>query len=248
MIPGLYDENGILKYSWDKLLENGVINVESGVFSTNYIPEDIFVDEQKIKVINSMTNAELTEFANFCELYGRTNGFQTEDDILNFNFSDINLSCTVLKGSLIFPKDEFIICLAENAFCALEHLTKVKLSETIEKIGCACFASSGIKSLEIPPLVKEIKRSTFYNVNMTVLSLPSGLETVHRRAAFDSTIECILFKGKIYKNFEEFLSNNKKGMSIDELIAQNKTFKDINKELKTHGRIEIEDEDAEPLH
>ena len=57
MIPGLYDEHGILKYNWDKLLENGVIKVESGVFDTNYISEDIFADEQKIKIINSMTNA-----------------------------------------------------------------------------------------------------------------------------------------------------------------------------------------------
>ena len=248
MIPGLYDEHGILKYNWDKLLENGVIKVESGVFDTNYISEDIFADEQKIKIINSMTNAELSEFVDFCELYGRTNGFQTEDDILDFNFSVMNLSCTVLKGSLVFPDDEFITCLAEDAFCALKHLTKVVLPETIEKIGCSCFASSGIKSLGIPPLVKEIKRNTFYNVNMTVLSLPSGLEAVHSRAAANSTIECVLYKGKIYKNFEEFLSNNKKGMSIDELIMQNKTFKEMNKEFKTHGQIEIEGEDTELFH
>ncbi|WP_294482099.1 leucine-rich repeat domain-containing protein [uncultured Ruminococcus sp.] len=79
----------------------------------------------------------------------------------------------------------------EDAFCGAHNLKRVKLPNTLKKIGDSAFMWSGLTEMHIPANVEEICDSAFQGCKcLEKVTIENGLVTIDQNAFF----ECIKLK------------------------------------------------------
>ena len=231
--PGLYLD-GVLVHSWDYIIENEYAVIEDGILYTHYMSEE-----------------------KYCEMYPEEVEGMTETDYddLYQNAFDINEDTSFYVGSLVLPNDGTIVALGPCCFCDLIHLDTVILPDCLEAIYRSAFATSGIKSLDIPNSVRHIGRNAFYNCeHLECIKLPENLESkalitvgkLGKQISF--IVKDSAFENENSLN-EVLIKLNDENFTLDELIEKH-TFKETNnllklKNIKTLSENEEDELDAD---
>lgn len=72
-----------------------------------------------------------------------------------------------------------VTAIEDNAFMLCTDLTRVKLSNSLQKISSECFANAALESVEIPNRVKEIGKWSFYNNGLKTLALGNSVKYIY---------------------------------------------------------------------
>ena len=90
-------------------------------------------------------------------------------------------NCLLLRNFICPPNLRKI---GSCAFCECSDLTTISLSDSLEEIGAGAFSGCNlqIKTLVIPPKIKEIGEDTFAKNNMEEVVIPEGVTSIGDRA------------------------------------------------------------------
>lgn len=152
LVPGLYytGTNKLIK-SWDELISEGILGVESGKLS---LLKSYNVYEDESASLEENGEIQLFELFNPLTLSG--------DLVISPDVSCISVSAfqfTSLLTGVVIP--DAVTTIEDKAFFRCEDLKFVILGKKIAAIGESAFGFSGIKTLNIPSSVTSIASNAF---------------------------------------------------------------------------------------
>ena len=175
--PGLYDDENVLIASWDSLVNDYGLDVE-----TDYeFGEDIDLDPSYINFLNvHMYNKIINDnpaLANGTKLViGNVSKIGKHAFVSNKTLTSIIISSGVES-------------IGQGAFDECTNLAEINLPSSVTSIGEEAFYNcTALQTLEIPSSVTSIGNSVFANCSSLVeINLPSGVESIGNEAFIGCT-------------------------------------------------------------
>ena len=192
LAAGLYDENGMLTYTWEELLSKPVPYevyelTEDYEFITKTLEAPILkIDE------NGVLSPQIDETTSSRPTSSYLKGtLVLGDSVLEIDewaFSDSTLKSVVLSDS--------VIKIGDRAFVATP-LERIVFGNSIESIGTGAFEDTLITNVKIPDSVKVIGEMAFSYSNLKSVSLGKSLETIGESAFSGTKIKSIEFPDNV---------------------------------------------------
>lgn len=140
-----------------------------------------------------------------------------------------------------------VTAIKDNAFMLCRNLTRVKLSNSLQKISSECFANAALESVEIPNRVKEIGKWSFSNNGLKsvalgnsvkyidafafrlnkikTLTIPNSVAAIGRKAFFMNKITNLVIPNNVQTiEYKAFAKNNIKTLALGSGVTHIKNF------------------------
>jgi len=160
----------------------------------------------------------------------------------DFSYGKITRADSDLVGKLVLP--DIITQIDDEAFRGCKKLSEIILPQTLKSIGYGTFSECNFEKIYIPNSVSKIGLHAFWNcMNLKVVNIPNSVSFIGISTfAYCSKLEQIIVTSpNILKNnldFADAYEDKIKIITIDDLLKQNKSFKETNKIFNTKEIID----------
>ena len=113
-------------------------------------------------------------------------------------FQVVGIGASAFRGATLLTSVSLpntITFIGANAFESTSRLFSITLPDSVETIGHSAFDYSGIFSIVIPPKVTELPQYSLFANNITEITLPAGLISVHHDAFGQKVLQFNVEKG-----------------------------------------------------
>jgi len=171
-LPGLYDEKGKLIASWDELVNEFGMNLESGYFHNILTQNERLKQGSKLVIDSSVkkigVNA-LTDCINLTEIIIPNSVTSIENSAFK--------SCDNLT-EIIIPNS--VTSIGASAFSGCTSLTSITIPNSVTSIGASAFSGcTSLTSITIPNSVTSIDNSVFKNcTNLKKIILGNSVTSI----------------------------------------------------------------------
>ena len=172
LVAGLYDDDGNQVYTWQQLLDTGLVNVNDNVLTT------------------------MTETEKHQETIELLTGKLVIDNSVIY-IGDYAFSwCDTIK-EIIIPNS--VISIGDFAFNYCYTATSIKVPDSVTYIGENAFANfESLTSINIPNSITTINNSTFYySTNLTSITIPDSVTSIGDSAFEGVAINSLTIPGNV---------------------------------------------------
>ena len=166
---GLFDNEGTLIYSWQRLLDNGYITVTNGVLDTRELDQNFTQDMlNNIFSSNLVIDNSVSEIADSAFRNTELTGVTIPASVTKIGASAFELTTNL--QTLSFSLLSNLTIIGDRAFYNT-RISEITLPNSLETIGDSAFQSAWLTSIHIPQNVTVIGNKAFSIGNLTSITV-----------------------------------------------------------------------------